>query len=149
MRSREVVALIASELGLFDLHGGSDEYYAVRLPDGGIMRIFVQAETAVILERQLMTDVTAALRNPDRLLALLQENFSRAIDSQSTLSYARDADELVLSVYLPYESWDEQKLVEILDAFLLEASQMHGKVETLLLMSSSRLPSNNHRISTP
>ncbi|MDR1436168.1 MAG: CesT family type III secretion system chaperone [Puniceicoccales bacterium] len=148
MRSREVVALIAAELGVFTLDSGTEGYYAVRLPDGATMRIFVQAETAVILERPLMAGVAAALRDPERLLDLLLENFSRAIMSAATLTYVRDMDELALSLLLPYEDWDERKLVDGLDAFILECRRVGDQIQRVLFASMSRLPFNNHSIAT-
>ncbi|MDR2664082.1 MAG: type III secretion system chaperone [Puniceicoccales bacterium] len=147
MKGRDVVQLVASELGLFCLEQDGEGGYAVRMVDGHNLRIFLQGEEVVIMEYQLMAKVTAQIRSPERLMELLLKNFIRAIQEPAVLTYLKELDEFALSLALPHSEWEEQKISEQIDNFLADVQRVDLQLQQVLFPSG--LPSNPYPVAQP
>ena len=141
MQGEDAIRLIAAELDVFHLDADAEGNYATRLPDGTNLRILPRPGDLLILEAQLFTDVTANVRSPESLMALLTGDFARSILCPSVLTYLRDFDEFAISQMLSLQDHDETTLPEVLESFLREARDLSQRIRELFTPSST-LPSN-------
>jgi hypothetical protein len=132
VRCSDAVSVIAAELGIFSLEADAQGNYAARTEGGVEIRLITVSDEKLLVEGVLLGGIYSLVRSPEALLPVLRHNFVRSILEDSTLTYQRDRDELVLVATIAVGKMDEDAVGNRVETFLSELAALGAAVRQML-----------------
>ncbi|MDR1438291.1 MAG: hypothetical protein LBI69_04525 [Puniceicoccales bacterium] len=137
MQESEAISIVAAELGVFRWESDENGRYGATLMDGSQIRLHTQGGTQLLLEGELLAEVTPIFSKVDTCLALLKMNFARSIVDGGILMYVPEYDEIALTQIIATENCNEDSLANEVEKFLLAVDQNRKTIQSIIRTSGS------------
>jgi hypothetical protein len=144
MQKSEAISTVAAELGVFSWEADENGCYGAVLANGLKVRLVTRSDGKLLLEGQLLQEVSKVITTKDSCMEILKWNFSRSIVDQSILTYVPEWDEIAVVRIISPAECNEDFIGDTVEKFLAELDRDRSAIQAVV-QPSDKMPFNPYR----